>query len=992
MKTSTCPAPAPACHRPHPQHPKRVPMPATPNAWRTGWLTLCLLLLSLPLALAQDVLLGLTANGGQEGRGTAFSIKSDGTGFALLKRFADWGKKPTGDLTLGRDGYFYGMTSLGGTYNGGTLFRVTPGGDLTVLHHFVPTTDGSAPAGSLVQATDGNFYGMTSAAGQANSGTIFRITPAGIFTVLRHLTRATDGGTPAGNLTMGNDGLLYGMTNTGGANGFGTLFRISTGGAFAVQRSFAAATDGRNPYGSLTKSPDGSFYGMNYGGGLYNQGTVFKYVPGGSFTVLHNFRQSTDGCYPRGNLAFGNDGHLYGMTTIGGTSNQGTVFRLTLGKVYTVLKHFKTIADGGYPWGSLTKATDGSFYGMTTSSGSTTSGIIFRMTAAGGFTLMKPLTAATDGGNPTGNLVRGGDGNFYGMTSTGGNNLFGTIFRITPANGFTVLVHLNGATHGNAPQESLVQGGDNAFYGTTSTGGKFNYGTVFRICGGVTTVLKHFNRSLDGGVPKGSLVQGTDGNYYGTTSEGGTNSHGTIFRITPAGVYTVLRHLKSLTDGGFPEGSLARGADGNLYGVTRMGGTNGAGTIFQLNPATHAYTVLRHLVLATDGSQPSGGLLAAPDGFFYGMTSNRIFKINAAAHFVVVHTLLSSAAGNAPKGSLVRGSDGFFYGTTSAGSTYNLGSVFKMSAAGEVTVLRRFNGTTDGGRPSGTLVQGTDGAFYGTASEGGNFKAGTLFRVTSGGVFSVLRHLNLATDGGTPLGGFVIQKNPLVANGQSVSTTEDTPKALTLTGAGGSPLTYTIVTPPKHGKLGGTGNLRTYSPNADFEGNDSFTFVVSVGCLASAPATVNISVSAVNDAPVLAPIGNKSIAKGSLLTFTALATEVDAGQTKTFSLVNAPAGATIGASTGVLAWTPAATGTFSLTVKVTDNGSPILTDTETITVSVTSAARLAAEDGAGDQADVKISLHPNPAAHTLYVALETAAPVEGTAVVDASGRTHLLNG
>ncbi len=107
--------------------------------------------------------------------------------------------------------------------------------------------------------------------------------------------------------------------------------------------------------------------------------------------------------------------------------------------------------------------------------------------------------------------------------------------------------------------------------------------------------------------------------------------------------------------------------------------------------------------------------------------------------------------------------------------------------------------------------------------------------------------------------------------------------------------------------------------------------------------------------------------------------------------MNAPAGATIGSSTGVFAWTPAATGTFSFTVKVTDNGSPILTDTETITVTVASAARLAAEDGAGDQAGVKIALHPNPAVHTLFVTLETAAPVEGTAVLDASGRTHLLN-
>ncbi|MBD0260414.1 MAG: hypothetical protein ICV83_32255, partial [Cytophagales bacterium] len=690
----------------HPCRPQHQTSPARRNPLRTGWQTLCLLLLSLPLALAQDVLLGLASNGGQEGRGTAFSIKSDGSQFALLKRFADWGRTPTGDLTLGSDGYFYGAASLGGTHNAGTLFRVATDGAVTVLHHFLPGTDGSAPGGSLVQATDGNFYGTTQLGGQNSKGTIFRITPGGTFSVLRHLSGPADGGNPFCTLTLGNDGHLYGMANTGGASGSGTIFRITTGGTFTTLRSFAAATDGRNPYGSLTKGPDGSFYGMTSGGGLNNVGTAFKYVPGGSFTVLRHFLTATDGGSPRGSLTFGNDGHLYGLTQAGGLNNHGTVFRLKLNKEFAVIKHFRITTDGAFPWGSLTKSTDGSFYGMTKLSGGSTNGSIFRITTGGGFTLMKQLTTATTGGSPVSSLAQGSDGNFYGMTTEGGNNLFGTIFRITPANSFTVLAHLNGATHGNAPQENLVQGADATIYGTASTGGKFNYGTLFKICGGVTTVLKHLDRTPDGAYPKGTLVRGTDGHYYGTTSFGGTNSNGTIFRITTGGVYSVLHHLKAATDGGFPEGSLAQGTDGNFYGLTRSGGLNGGGTIFRVNPTTNAYHVLRHLSPATDGSNALGGLIAGPDGYFYGMTNmnSRIFKINAAAHFVVLHPLVSATEGSTPKGNLVRGSDGFFYGTTtSGGSTPSMGTVFKMSAAGEVTVLRRFNGTTDGGRPSGTL-------------------------------------------------------------------------------------------------------------------------------------------------------------------------------------------------------------------------------------------------------------------------------------------------
>jgi uncharacterized repeat protein (TIGR03803 family) len=988
------PAPATPGRTNHSCRPQNPLSYSRRNALRTGWLTLWLALLTMPFALAQDVLLGLTANGGPEGRGTAFSLKSNGTHFALLKRFADWGRKPTGDLTLGSDGYFYGVASLGGTHDAGTIFRVATDGTLTVLHHFLSATDGSTPGGSLVQATDGNFYGTTQLGGQHTKGTIFRITPGGAFAVLRHLSGPTDGGNPFCSLVMSNDGHLYGMANTGGANGFGTIFRITTGGTFTTLRSFAAASDGRSPYGSLVKGPDGTFYGLTSSGGLHNAGTAFQYVPGGAFAVLRNFQPATDGGNPRGSLVFGNDGHLYGLNQAGGLNNNGTIFRLTLGKAFNVLKHFRVSTDGGFPWGSLVKGADGSFYGMTKIGSGSTHGIIFRITTGSVFTLMKPLTLATTGGYPVGSLARGSDGNFYGTTSEGGSNQFGTIFRITPANVFTVLAHLNGATPGSAPQESLVQGTDNAFYGTASTGGKFNYGTIFKICGGVTTVIRHLDRLADGAYPKGTLVRGTDGHYYGTTSFGGTNGNGTIFRITTGGMYSVLRHLRAATDGGFPEGSLVPGADGNLYGMNRMGGLNGGGTIFRLSPANNAYAVLRHLSPATDGNNPVGGLLAAPDGFFYGMTSNRIFRMDAAGNFSVLHTLLSGTEGSTPKGNLVRGSDGFFYGTTtSGGSLSGMGTVFRMSASGELFVLRRFNGTTDGGRPAGTLVQGSDGAFYGTASEGGAFKAGTLFRITPGGVFSVLRSFNLATDGGLPLGGLIIQKNALVANAQSVTTAEDTPKAITLTGSGSPTLTYTIVTLPRHGKVSGTGTARTYTPNANFTGSDSFTFVVSTGCVTSAPATVTISVSAANDAPVLALIGNKSTPKGSLLSFTALATEVDANQTKTFSLTNAPAGATIGGGTGVFTWTPAATGTFSFTVKVTDNGSPIGSDTETITVTVTGAVagRLAAEAGESFEADVQMTLHPNPAVEMLVITLASATPVEGTAVLDASGRTHLVD-
>jgi hypothetical protein len=279
-------------------------------------------------------------------------------------------------------------------------------------------------------------------------------------------------------------------------------------------------------------------------------------------------------------------------------------------------------------------------------------------------------------------------------------------------------------------------------------------------------------------------------------------------------------------------------------------------------------------------------------------------------------------------------------------------------------------------------------------SEGGQYKGGTIFKfnlITNS--FTVLRPLNPTLDGGKPYGSLVIQKPAPVVNGQSVTTAEDVSKAITFTATGGTPLTYAISTAPKNGTLSGTGATRTYMPKANFNGKDSFYVTATWGCQTSAPAKISITVSAVNDAPVLAPIGNKTIAKGKTLTFTATATDVDAGQTKTFALVTPPSGATIGASTGAFTWTPSATGTFTFKVRVTDNGSPVLYDEEQITVTVTTAAlttitvaapALVANAELTDT-NLKSTLFPNPVTTSFTISLREAADEVTIMVVDVKG-------
>jgi uncharacterized repeat protein (TIGR03803 family) len=233
---------------------------------------------------------------------------------------------------------------------------------------------------------------------------------------------------------------------------------------------------------------------------------------------------------------------------------------------------------------------------------------------------------------------------------------------------------------------------------------------------------------------------------------------------------------------------------------------------------------------------------------------------------------------------------------TTFGGSGSVGTVFRINPATKaVTVLRHLNLTTDGGYPTGNLVRGTDGTLYGMTQKGGANKVGTIFKIASGG-FSVLRHLKLASDGGYPLGSLILRKPiPLVANAQAVTTTEDVAKAITLSGSGDLSLSYNIVSQPKNGKISGTGSARTYTPTpistAPTRSPSWSPRAASLRLPPRSPSPFRVSTMPRAGADL-----QQERSQGKLLTFTASATDADAGQTKTFSLVSPPTGATIGSA------------------------------------------------------------------------------------------------
>ncbi len=369
--------------------------------------------------------------------------------------------------------------------------------------------------------------------------------------------------------------------------------------------------------------------------------------------------------------------------------------------------------NGAFPAASLILGNDGNFYG-TTIGGSPYwygNGTIFKVTTNGTLTPLVYFNIVNNNYTQVG-LTLGNDGNFYGTTELGGNNLNhglgdGTIFRMTTNGTLTTLVSFNG-TNGAEPS-AMTLGNDGNFYGTTSYGGSytnlddsnFGGGTIFRVTtNGTLTMLVSFN-GTNGDGPGAGLILGSDGNFYGTTGAGSTNGDtpfdngdGTVFKVTTNGTLTTLVYFNGL-NGAEPGAGLTSGNDGNFYGTTAYGGSNNLGTVFQIT--TNGILTTLVSFNGINGAEPVAALTLGKDGNFYGTTE--------------------------------------WGGNTNSTSPLGMGTIFKVTTNGLLTTLFSFSGT-NGRTPEAALTLGNDGNFYGTTEWGGNTNLnggggdGTIFRLS----------------------------------------------------------------------------------------------------------------------------------------------------------------------------------------------------------------------------------------------------------------------
>jgi uncharacterized repeat protein (TIGR03803 family) len=355
--------------------------------------------------------------------------------------------------------------------------------------------------------------------------------------------------------------------------------------------------------------------------------------------------------------------------------------------------------------------------------------------------------AGTDGSGPLSGLVIAKNGTLYGTTSSGGAYGHGAAFKSTQNGAETVLHSFGSGSDGATPEGQLVIDASGNFYGTTFAGGTYGVGTVFKMApAGMEKLLYTFPGGINGSSPVAGLAVDILGNLYGTTTAGGAYNNGTVFKVTSTGQHTVLYSFQNGTDGSDPVGGVTLDALGNLYGTTAAGGTNGYGTVFELTPSGSTWTesILHNFEMQADGGTPYAGLILDSAGNLYGAATQgglgsnaggSLFELSPSAGawtFDVMYDIPGWGISGAFRNLMFEAANGVIYGTTHCDGNFSAGTVYQLTnSAGTwtYTLLYTFTGGNDGLYSFSNLVMDKTGHLYGTTNQGGANGQGVIFKI-----------------------------------------------------------------------------------------------------------------------------------------------------------------------------------------------------------------------------------------------------------------------
>jgi len=480
-------------------------------------------------------LYGTTSRGGADNRGVLFSWDPGDQSFIRIMDFNVDSIQPAGPMILADNGKFYGTSSSGGRHNKGMLFEYDPSNDsCSAKIEFDGGENGGDPKGVLIQSSNGTLYGMTEEGGandfgvlfeydilsntynkridlnedetgrgpaaliQTNQGIIFGLTAwGGIYghgsvfewdpETNNLLTRfkfnsSEMGRYPKGPLLLGRNGNLYGTTTSGGIHGSGVIFEWSPDhNIFTKKYDLLGGKSGESP-GSLKKATNGKLYGMTPAGGSNENGIIFEWDPVTNiFVKKFDFNLPESGAWPQGSLTLAGKDKLYGLV-VGGPEEQGILFEWDpVNDTFTKKIDFNGIENGSTPLGSLAKATNGKLYGMTNTGGEHDKGVLFEWDPYSDSLVKRLDFDGLNGSRPDGNsLVQAQNGKLYGMTQFGGIGACGVLFEFDPTtNNYVKLVDFDLETSGSEPLSSPFSGKNGKIYGSTTTGGVYNYGAFY---------------------------------------------------------------------------------------------------------------------------------------------------------------------------------------------------------------------------------------------------------------------------------------------------------------------------------------------------------------------------------------------------------------------------------------------------------------------------------------------------------------------------------
>lgn len=676
-------------------------------------------------------LIGTALSGGANGSGIVYSIDSDGSDFHLLKQFNSRTlPSPSAGFIKGNDGKLYGNFQNGGSDNGGHIIRLEPDGSgLTMLYEYKQST-GSWPFGNLMQAKNGDLYGMTQSGGAYNGGTVFKIRPDGNgYTVLYNFNSESGTG-PLGGLLQASDGKLYGVTQNEGFFGAGSIFSMNDDGSdFAIVFYFnnnAPINSGYYSRGSLIQGADGFLYGSLFQGGAGGKGTIFKiHTDGTGFKVIFNFSGNiVTGGNPASTLLLGTDGKIYGMTQTGGLNNLGIIFSIAIdGSNFIKLLDFDGPVKGASPAGQLTEGTNGIIYGMTNRGGLNDLGTIFAINKNGtGFHKMADLKS--DAASPVfGPLTESTPGVFFGMTYKGGSINGGAIFSINSSSDELKVV--KDFTQDEVRPSILVSDSRGDYhFGIATEGGISGNGAIYRI-NTSGTYERIFN------VPSGTnivrLFYISTGHLWILANENGV---GYIFKIKSDGsdYQRVISFDNSISKG--RDGQwLIEATDGFIYGVAR-GGTNGSSLVFKIKSDGSEFAKVLDMPAGIETS--SCAFIQASDGNFYGCTVYRshLYKFTPSGTFTNVFTF-PSEAGEVPM-KIIEMNGGALGIITRDHGSGGYGSIFTVEKDGSSYAKIYNPKPTDGIVPM-DMLQTFDGWIFVVTNDDEINSSGTIYKIKGDG-------------------------------------------------------------------------------------------------------------------------------------------------------------------------------------------------------------------------------------------------------------------